>query len=42
MFTDAPVLLTEAGTTLKGGGFRYYVEEERFRLLGGAEVLQEP
>ena len=42
LFTDAPVLLTEAGTTLQGGGFRYYVREERFRLLGGAQVVQDP
>jgi LPS export ABC transporter protein LptC len=41
LFTDAPVLMSEAGTTLRGGGFRYYVHEERFRLLGGAEVVQD-
>ena len=42
LFTDAPVLMSESGTTLRGGGFRYYVREERFRLLGGAEVVQDP
>ena len=42
LFTDAPVRLVEGGTTLQGGGFRYYVREERFRLLGGAQVVQEP
>jgi len=42
LFTDAPVLMSEAGTTLRGGGFRYYVNEERFRLMGGAEVVQQP
>ena len=42
LFTDAPVLLHDAGTTLRGGGFRYYVEEQRFRLIGGAQVVQEP
>lgn len=41
LFTDAPVLLTESGTTLRGGGFRYFVNEERFRLLGGATVVQD-
>ncbi|MEE3329530.1 MAG: LPS export ABC transporter periplasmic protein LptC [Myxococcota bacterium] len=41
LFTDAPVLLTESGTTLRGGGFRYFVTEERFRLLGGATVVQD-
>lgn len=42
LFTDAPVLMSEAGTTMRGGGFRYYVHEERFRLMGGAEVVQQP
>ncbi len=42
LFTDAPVLITEDGTTFRGGGFRYYVEERRFRLLGGATVVQQP
>jgi len=41
LFTDAPVLLTESGTTLRGGGFQYFVAEERFRLLGGATVVQD-
>lgn len=42
LFTDASVLMSESGTTLRGGGFRYYLHEERFRLLGGAEVVQDP
>jgi len=42
LFTDAPVVISEAGTRIRGGGFRYYVREQRFRLLGGAEVIQEP
>lgn len=42
LFTDAPVVMSEAGTKIRGGGFRYYVREQRFRLLGGAEVVQEP
>jgi len=42
LYTDAPVLITESGTTLRGGGFRYFVRENRFRLLGGATVVQEP
>lgn len=41
LFTDAPVLLTESGTTFQGGGFRYFVKEERFRLMGGATVVQD-
>lgn len=42
LYTNAPVRIAEAGTTLEGGGFRYYVREDRFRLLGGATVVQEP
>ena len=41
LFTDAPVLLIESGTKLQGGGFRYFVKEERFRLMGGATVVQD-
>lgn len=41
LFTDAAVTITEGAGTYKGGGFRYYVREQRFRLLGGASVVQE-
>jgi len=41
-FTDAPVVIEEAGGTYTGGGFRYHVREQRFRLLGGASVVREP
>ena len=41
LFTDAPVLITDAGGTFRGGGFRYIVEERRFKLLGGASVVQQ-
>jgi LPS export ABC transporter protein LptC len=42
LYTDDSVLITEAsGTSYRGGGFRYYVKERRFRLLGGATLLQE-
>lgn len=40
-FTDAPVVIEEATGNLQGGGFRYYVREGRFRLLGGASVRRE-
>jgi LPS export ABC transporter protein LptC len=40
LFTDSPVLITESTGTYRGGGFRYYVREQRFRLLGGASVVQ--
>lgn len=42
LFTDAPVTITEdSGFAYKGGGFRYWVRERRFRLLGGASVIRE-
>lgn len=40
-YTDAPVEILEASGSLRGGGFRYYVREGRFRLLGGATVRRE-
>jgi len=40
--TDAPVEIEEAGGKYKGGGFRYQVKEQRFRLLGGATMVREP
>jgi hypothetical protein len=42
LFTNAPVLIFEDAITYKGGGFQYFVRERRFRLLGGASVVQEP
>jgi LPS export ABC transporter protein LptC len=42
LFTKAPVTIEEASGTLRGGGFRYLVREQRFRLLGGATMVQEP
>jgi LPS export ABC transporter protein LptC len=42
LFTDAPVVITEGGSSFRGGGFRYHVPERRFRLLGGASVVQKP
>ncbi len=41
-FTDAPVVIEEAGGTYSGGGFRYTLRDQRFRLLGGASVVREP
>ncbi len=42
LFTNAPVLISEDAITYRGGGFRYYLRERRFRLLGGASVVQQP
>jgi len=41
LFTNAPVLINEDAITYRGGGFQYYVRTKRFRLLGGASVVQE-
>jgi LPS export ABC transporter protein LptC len=41
-YTDAPVTITDPSGTLRGGGFRYHAREGRFRLLGGASVVQQP
>jgi LPS export ABC transporter protein LptC len=38
--TDAPVLIRDAGGSLRGGGFRYQVREGRLTLMGGATVVQ--
>ena len=43
LFTDTTVHIREEGGagTYRGGGFRYYVREGRFKLMGGATVVQE-
>lgn len=40
LFTDSPVLITDEGTTIRGGGFHYTVADRRFQILGGARVVQ--
>lgn len=40
--TDAPVEIRDSGGRYRGGGFEYHVREARFRLLGGAALVQEP
>ena len=42
LYTDEPVLITDEDGRYRGGGFRYFVNERRFRLEGGATVVQEP
>ncbi len=42
LYTDDPVLIVDEGGRYRGGGFRYFVNESRFRLLGGATVVQDP
>jgi LPS export ABC transporter protein LptC len=42
LYTDEPVLIIDEDGRYRGGGFRYFVNEQRFRLQGGATVVQEP
>ena len=43
LFTEESVVIREdSGAVYRGGGFEYYVSEQRFRLIGGAELVQEP
>jgi len=42
LYTDDPVLIIDEDGRYRGGGFRYFVNERRFRLEGGATVVQEP
>lgn len=42
LYTDDPVLITDENGSYRGGGFRYFVHQQRFRLMGGASIVQEP
>jgi len=42
LYTDEPVLIVDEDGRYRGGGFRYFVNEQRFLLLGGAVVVQDP
>lgn len=42
LYTDEPVLITDDDGSYRGGGFRYFVHQQRFRLMGGASIVQEP
>ena len=37
---DAPVAMSDDSGDYRGGGFRYWVREDRFRLSGGARIVQ--
>lgn len=41
LFTDGPVVMTDRGTKVIGGGFKYDIEKRRFQLLGGAKVVRD-
>ena len=40
--TEEPVLITDQDGRYRGGGFRYFVDQHRFRLMGGASIVHEP
>ncbi len=42
LYTDEPVKITDSDGRYQGGGFRYFVNEQRFRLQGGARIVQDP
>lgn len=42
LYTDEPVVIVDRGGSYRGGGFRYFVDEQRFRLEGGASIVREP
>lgn len=41
IFTEGRVVVTDRGTTVVGGGFKYDIAGRRFQLLGGAKVLRD-
>ena len=36
------LLITDERGRYRGGGFRYFIHQQRFRLMGGASIVQEP
>jgi hypothetical protein len=38
--SDAPVVLSDEAGEYRGGGFQYWVRDDRFRLTGGARIVQ--
>ena len=40
--TDAPVVMEDRSGSFRGDGFRYYLREKRFQLLGNVRVEQAP
>jgi LPS export ABC transporter protein LptC len=40
LYTDAPVRMQDATGSFRGDGFRYYVKERRFELLGNVSLVQ--
>ena len=42
LLTDASVVVVDQAGTFRGDGFRYFIEERRFQLLGNVSVEQAP
>jgi hypothetical protein len=42
LYTEAPVSMVNDTGTFRADGFRYHVDERRFRLLGNVRVVQAP
>jgi LPS export ABC transporter protein LptC len=42
LLTDASVRVVDQAGTFQGDGFRYYIDERRFQLLGNVSVEQAP
>jgi LPS export ABC transporter protein LptC len=42
LYSDAPVVMVDETGTFRGDGFRFLVQEGRFRLLGNVSVVQAP
>jgi LPS export ABC transporter protein LptC len=42
LYTEAPVSMVNDTGTFRGDGFRYHVDQRRFRLLGNVRVVQTP
>ena len=40
--SDAPVTVVDGGSTFRGDGFRYHIDERRFELLGNVVMEQTP
>jgi len=42
LYTDAPVVVRDKQGLFRGDGFRYFIDERRFELLGNVSVEQNP
>jgi LPS export ABC transporter protein LptC len=41
LYTDAQVVMRDSAGTFRGDGFRYFLKERRFRLLGNVRVVSQ-